>query len=84
MQLKHTFDPYLVLRNKRHSKNQIKLQLLPFLTITHIKQSFKPIYFRIWNTLRTIFFLLIYPCQAFVEQYIYNFYVKSVPVCMYV
>ena len=32
MQLKHTFDPCLVLRNKRRSQNQIKLKLLLSLT----------------------------------------------------
>ena len=44
MQLKHTFDPCLVLRNKRRSKNQIKLQFLLSLTLAHIKPSFKQIF----------------------------------------
>ena len=44
MQLKHAFDPCLVLRNKRRSKNQIRLQLLLSVTLAHIKTSFKPIF----------------------------------------
>ena len=44
MQLKHTFDPCLVLRNKQHSKNQTKLQLLLSLTLAHIKPSIKLIF----------------------------------------